>query len=460
MRSRNGALEELVFQPGRAPTRRRESLAVWAGGILWLCLVAWAGHLVFSVETSPLEAALVVLFVGVLAALAVMVWRWRRHALEHRLKELRFRTLVQTAQDLIWVVDVEGRWSFVNEAARRIYGYAPQEMIGRRYVDFLAPGRLEKDRAVFREILKGRARHHETVHVRKDGQHVVLLYNATVVRDDKGRALGTMGTATDVTYQRRMQQSLLLNERLRAVATLGGGLAHDFNNLLTVIIGQAQVAKAKERLPLQLERRLNSILDSAERARKLTEQLVAFARRQPLQKEVIDLVAVVRQMRGLLRGLAGDDIRLEEALPDEPVRVRADWGQVEQIIMNLVVNARDAIAHGGTVTVSVKRRLFDPEEAQVLRLDARDWAVLEVSDDGVGMDEGTRDRIFEPFFTTKEPGRGMGLGLATVHSVVHQHRGRITVKTTPGDGTSMRVLLPAVPAAGAPESRDAEVAFA
>jgi two-component system cell cycle sensor histidine kinase/response regulator CckA len=275
------------------------------------------------------------------------------------------------------------------------------------------------------------------------------------MRDEKGRVLGTMGTATDVTHLHKMQETMLLNERLRAIATLGGGLAHDFNNLLTVIIGQAQVAKQKDDLPLQLERRLNSILDSAERARKLTAQLVAFAGHRPDRSEVIDLVAVVRQMRDLVRGLAGDDVRVEETLSSEPVRVRADWGQLEQVVMNLVVNARDAMPHGGCITIIVKRRTFDDKEARALGLKTRDWAVLKVRDEGVGMDEETRDHIFEPFFTTKGPGKGTGLGLATVHSVVHNHDGRIAVESAPGHGTCMRVLLPPASEEAAREARQA-----
>jgi signal transduction histidine kinase len=202
------------------------------------------------------------------------------------------------------------------------------------------------------------------------------------------------------------------------------------------------VAKQKDNLPLQLERRLNSILDSAERARKLTAQLVAFAGHRPDRSEVIDLVAVVRQMRDLVRGLSGDDVRVEEKLSSEPVRVRADWGQIEQVVMNLVVNARDAMPHGGCITIIVERQTLTPKEARTLGLKTREWAVLKVRDEGIGMDEETRDHIFEPFFTTKGPGKGTGLGLATVHSVIHNHDGRIAVESSPGQGTCMRVLLP------------------
>jgi PAS domain S-box-containing protein len=453
--SRHSASGPRLFQPGSTAAQlvgtRRERIAVGATAALWLGLVAWSGYLVLFADAPNFDALYVLgaLLLCALAALAVMMYHGRQQALDYRMKGLRFRTLVQTAQDLIWAVDADGRWAYVNDAARRIYGYEPDELVGRRYKDILAPGEEKKLREVFEQTENGVPVHRQTVHLRKDGKKVRLLYHATIMRDEKGRVLGTMGTATDVTHLHKMQETMLLNERLRAIATLGGGLAHDFNNLLTVIIGQAQVAKQKDDLPLQLKRRLNSILDSAERARKLTAQLVAFAGHRPDRSEVIDLVAVVRQMRDLVRGLAGDDVRVEEILSSEPVRVRADWGQVEQVIMNLVVNARDAMPRGGCITVTVKHRRYEPKEARTLGLKSRDWAVLKVRDEGVGMDEHTRDHIFEPFFTTKGPGKGTGLGLATVHSVVHNHDGRIAVESSPGKGTCMRVFLP-------PASEEAE----
>jgi len=388
---------------------------------------------------------LAVVSLSVLAAFVLVLWRWRRETLVVRLRERHFRTLVQAAQDLIWSVDAEGRWTFINEAARRIYGYAPEEMLGRSQMEVIAPEQQEPNRDILRRVLGGETLHYETVHVRKDGRRVVLLGHATAMRDTKGRVNGAMGSATDVTEMRAMQERLLLNERLQAVATLGSGVAHDFSNLLTVIAGQAQVAKAKEKgLSPQLQRRLNSILETAERARKLTQQLIAFGRRQHLRKEVVDLVAVVRQMGDLVRNLAGDEIRIQEILSDRPVRVRADWGQIEQVVMNFVLNARDAMPEGGTITISVQQCALTGAEAKSLGLKEGAWALVEVSDDGAGMSEDVLGRIFEPFFTTKGAGKGTGLGLATVYSVVHQHGGTVIPSSTVGSGTCMRVFLPAV----------------
>jgi PAS domain S-box-containing protein len=394
--------------------------------------------------------------VGVVGALTFLLWRWRRVIAETGVRERYYRTLVQSSQDLIYALDANGRWTFVNEAARRIYGLEPREMLGRVFTELTAPDYVKQDRQAFRKILRGESvADHETIHLRGDGSRVHIVFTATPLQNAKGETLGTIGTGTDVTHMRRMQEQLLLNERLQAVATLGGGIAHDFNNLLTVIIGQAEVARAKGDVPPQIERRINSIYETAMRARKLTQQLIAFARRQPLQKDVIDLVAVVRQMGELTRQLAGERIRVQEILPARAVRIVGDWSQIEQVIINLVVNARDAMPDKGTVTISVQRRELTAAEASPHGLEPGEWAVLEVSDDGVGIDPAHLGRIFDPFFTTKEPGKGTGLGLATVHGVVHQHDGAIVAHTTPGSGTCMRVILPlatAGKAATQPES--------
>ena len=318
-------------------------------------------------------------------------------------------------------------------------------MIGRHVDEFVEESYLEQEQEHFEKVLEGDTRlHYETVHLRRDGERVVLLCNATPMRDARGRVRGAMGSATDVTELRTMQEGLLMNERLQAVATLGGGVAHDFNNLLTVIIGQAQVAMAKEQLSSQLSRRLASILETAERARKLTQQLLAFARRQPARPEAIDLVAVIRQMGDLLRNLVGSAIRVQEILPNEPVRIRGDWGQIDQVIMNFVLNARDAMPKGGTVTIGVQKRAVTPAEGRMLGIPAGHYATLEVADTGVGISADVLPRIFEPFFTTKEPGKGTGLGLASVYAIVHQHGGTVIARSTLGSGTCMQVYLPLV----------------
>ena len=380
-----------------------------------------------------------------LGALALILIRMHRQSLLLRTKERQFRVLVQTAQDLIWSVDAEGRIVFVNEAVQRVYGRTPEEVTGRRFSEFRPLAHVAAAQEAFRRVLDGETiSHHETTGVRKDGSEVSLLVNASPVRDSRGRVVGAMGTTSDVTELRQMQTTLLRNERLQAVATLSGGFAHDFNNLLTVIIGQAEVARAKEHLGAALERRMSSILQTAERARKLTQQLMAFACRQPLQKEVIDLGSVVRHMDELIEGLAGEEIEVRAELPETPVRALADWSQLDQVLMNLVVNARDAMPEGGRVVISVQQRELGAQEAGDLGVAPGAWAAIEVRDEGTGMTQSVIDHIFEPFFTTKEHGKGTGLGLATVHGVVRQHDGCVKVTSAPGEGTTICVLLPAV----------------
>jgi len=351
---------------------------------------------------------------------------------------------VQSARDLIWAADLEGKWTFLNRAARRIYGYRVEDMLGRPFTDFVPPENKDADWHAYQQLLAGKTMkfHYEATCVRADGKQIVLMFNATPMRNARDEIVGVMGTGSDVTYVREMQAHLMRNERLQAVATLGGGVAHDFNNLLTVILGQAEVTSQRPDVTPAIARRLRSIIETGERARKLTQQLLAFARRQPLSREVIDLTKVIRQMTSLLSQLAGAAIHIEPSLPPAEVKVLADWGQLEQVILNLVVNARDAMPDGGTIRIRVAHRTLRPSEARTFNLKPGEWAEVAIEDEGQGIAPEVADQIFDPFFTTKEPGKGTGLGLATVYGVVQQHGGTVHCDSQPGFGTLMRVFLP------------------
>ena len=368
--------------------------------------------------------------------------------------EDRFRTVVQTAHDLIWALDAEGRWTFVNEAVRRIHGYAPEELLGRPFVEVLSPERVAPDTAVFAEVLQGRTvLQHETVHLRKDGRPVTLLVNATAVRDRGGKVVGTTGTATDVTSVVELRERVRHTDRVQALGVLAGGVAHDFNNLLTGVIGNAGFAREDRANPARLEKDLDAIEAIAQRGRTLTRQLLAFARKQVLKPEVLDLARVAREQHDFLRRLLGEDVTLRTETPPHPLWVQADRTQIEQVLLNLCVNARDALKGGrGRIAVAMGPMNVSPAEAEGLGIAPGTWVRLDVEDDGVGMDEATQRRIFEPFFTTKVGGKGTGLGLSTVHGIVHQHGGTVTVDSSPGRGTLMRVLLQPCPApVGLPE---------
>jgi two-component system, cell cycle sensor histidine kinase and response regulator CckA len=393
-----------------------------------------------------------VLGVGVLCVVL-----FRRHAQTGALlesqaalaeSENRFRTLVQTAQDLIWSVDTGGRWTFVNEAVRRILGYAPEDLLGRPFFAVTAPDQVDADRAMFDAVLGGKTvLQHETVHVRRDGRPVTLLVNATSLRDRLGEVVGATGTAADVTGLIELRERVRHTDRLQALGVLAGGVAHDFNNLLTGVIGNAGFAREDRDDPARQGKDLDAIEGIAQRGRTLTRQLLAFARKQVLKPEVLDLVRTARDQHDFLKRLLGEDVTLRTEVPPHPLWVRADRTQIEQVLLNLCVNSRDAFRDGrGRITVTLGSAVVSPTEAQALGIAPGPWTRLDVEDDGEGMDEPTQRQLFEPFFTTKPGGKGTGLGLSTVYGIVHQHGGTITVASSPGQGTLMRVLLQPCPA--------------
>jgi signal transduction histidine kinase/CheY-like chemotaxis protein len=249
--------------------------------------------------------------------------------------------------------------------------------------------------------------------------------------------------AEDVTQQRQNEEQLQVAQRMEAVGQLAGGIAHDFNNLLTVIVNYAAFAmkSVDESDPLRDD--LVQIQKAGERATALTRQLLAFGRRQVLQPQVLDLNKTVRGMEAMLRRLLGEDIDLSVALAMDLGRVMADPGQVEQVVMNLAVNARDAMPAGGKLTIETANLDMDEEHAsRQVGVNRGSYVMLSVTDTGCGMDERTRARLFEPFFTTKRTGKGTGLGLATVFGIVKQSGGRIWVESEPGQGSTFKVYLP------------------
>jgi PAS domain S-box-containing protein len=281
--------------------------------------------------------------------------------------------------------------------------------------------------------------------LRPDGSPRWVHERGDVVRDAAGRTVRMIGVVQDITDRRELEELLRQSQKMEAVGRLAGGVAHDFNNLLTVITGRIELLLADGGLPSDLERDLELIGRTAERAASLTRQLLAFSRRQLLQPRVLDLGDLVAAMGGLLRRLVREDIQLVVHAGPEPCRVRADPSQLEQVLINLAVNASDAMPGGGLLSLRVERARLDEPAARALGVRAGAHALLSVTDTGQGMDAATAARIFEPFFTTKGLGKGTGLGLATVYGIVTQSGGGIEVDTAPGRGTTFRIALPLAP---------------
>ncbi len=364
--------------------------------------------------------------------------------------ERKYRLLFETNPEPMFVYDFETlRILAVNEAAITRYGYSEAEFLALTIRDIRPvedQGRLEQELA--RRPDEGAVRT-GVRHRAKDGRlfEVDLIARPLEFAGRRARLV----LARDVTAQRHLENQLRQSQKMEAVGQLAGGIAHDFNNLLTAILGSTQLL-LQATPPGDVRREdVEEIRNAGLRAAELTRQLLAFSRRQVLAPKVLELNAVVANMDKMLRRLIGDDVELATALHAEAGAVNADPGQLEQVLLNLVVNARDAMPGGGRVLIETTRLLLRDELVERRhRLAPGDYVCLAVTDSGLGMDEATQAHLFEPFFTTKEVGKGTGLGLATVYGIVKQSGGYIWVYSEPGRGTTVKVYLPRVPGAAEP----------
>ena len=358
----------------------------------------------------------------------------------------RLATAVEQAAEGVVITDLKGGIEYVNPAFERITGYARAEVLGQN-TRFLKSG--QHDESFYRElwdtITRGAVWTGRFVNRRKDG----TLYHedATIspVRDGAGRIVNYVGLKRDVSREVMLEAQLRQSQKIEAVGQLAGGVAHEFNNLLTTILGHSEMVTLGVTPGHPAHGHAVHIRQATGRAAELVHQLLAFGRKQVVRPRVLNLNTVVCEALKLLRPLLGEQIRIETRLAPNLGFVQADQDQIEQLIANLGTNARDAMAQGGVLTIETT--CVDLEEAlqaeQESILPGR-YVALSIQDTGCGMDAETRARVFEPFFTTKEVGRGTGMGLATVHGIVHQHGGRIVVHSVPGQGTTFRVYLPRV----------------
>jgi two-component system cell cycle sensor histidine kinase/response regulator CckA len=369
---------------------------------------------------------------------------------QRKQSEERIRRLAQAVEhsrELIAMGDREGRVTFANRAFLQTLGYSEEEVIGKPFsMTVLSrknrPGLEEEMR---RAILENREWKGECLHRRKDGSDFPVYLSVGPLTDSAGSVIGSMGIAQDVTERKKLEEQFRQAQKMEAVGRLSGGIAHDFNNLLGVIIGYSELVEERLSENDGLRRKVTEIKKAGQRAASLTRQLLAFSRQQVLEPRVLALNTVVVDIEKMLRRLIGEDIELATVLAPNLANVKADRGQMEQVIMNLVVNARDAMPHGGKIIIETKNIEVDETYAhQHGHVSPGEFVMLAVTDTGVGMDTETQSHIFEPFFTTKELGKGTGLGLATVYGVVKQSSGFIWVYSEPGHGTTFKILLPRV----------------
>jgi PAS domain S-box-containing protein len=376
----------------------------------------------------------------------------QRMQAEQGLRQLA--AIVDSSEDAIISQSLDGVITTWNSGAEKMFGYAAAEIVGLNASILLPPKLREELLQQVEQVKTGGSWRGETVRVRKDGKPIDVGLSISLLKGEKGTSPGLSMIARDITERKRLEEELRQSQKMEAVGRLAGGVAHDFNNLLSVIVGYGYLIHANTTPDHPAHASAQEIMTAAGRAGALTRQLLAFSRKQVLQPEVLDLNSVLKNMDEMLPRLIGEDIDLRIMRGQNLRRVKLDPVQIEQVVMNLVVNSRDAMPNGGKLTIETADVTFNAQEAAHHGVSPGQYVLLAVSDTGEGMDEKTQKLIFEPFFTTKEPGKGTGLGLSTVYGIVSQVKGHIWVYSEPGNGTTFKIYFPAT-AEAATEDRAA-----
>lgn len=388
------------------------------------------------------------IFVGIIRDLT------ERKRAEKALREgaERLRAVVDTAVDGVILIDRRGAVQMFNPACERLFGYSTDEVIGRN-VRVLMPslGDETKEHFLHSYLANGKAAR-ETIGIRKDGSTFPMDFSVGEAKQE-GESL-FVGVIHDLTSRKRTEEQLVQAQKMETVGQLSGGIAHDFNNLLTVILGNAEALSLRLKDQPDLQRLSDTIINAAEHGAELTQRLLAFSRRQRLRPDVVDCNALLKSTDVLLRGTLREDIELRVTPASEPVLAIADAAQLESALLNLALNAQDAMPDGGALTMAAEDVELDATSlGPNIEFKAGRYAMISVTDEGTGMTPEVRRRVFEPFFTTKEVGKGSGLGLPMVYGFVKQSNGHITIYSEEGIGTSVRLFLPVAQHAEQPIER-------
>jgi PAS domain S-box-containing protein len=361
--------------------------------------------------------------------------------------------IFETSLDLILVVDRRGNFLRVSPSSLATLGYPPEEMIGRSAKDFVYPDDLECTRENMRLARRGRLiRNFECRYVHRNGRPVPLAWKGIWSEPDGQYFF----IGRDMTERIALESQLRQAQKMEAIGQLTGGVAHDFNNILTVIIGMNEIMAGAVASNPRLKEIVETIDEAATRGAQLTQRMLAFARKQPLNARSLDLNAVVARIATILRRTLGEDIAVKTVFADDLWQALADPSQIEDAILNLAVNARDAMPKGGQLVIETANAHLDEQyAAQNIEVSPGDYVAVTVTDSGAGMSAEVVERVFEPFFTTKEVGRGTGLGLSMVYGFVKQSRGHVKIYSEVGHGTSIKLYLPRAVGADAGPSESA-----
>ena len=377
----------------------------------------------------------------------------KRSEEELRAERGKFRELFDEAPVGYHEANTDGYVSRINKTELDMLGYSLAEMLNQPVWKFSIDG--QEGREAFKAKISGISppgRSFERNYRRKDNSILTVISEDRILKDNQGKIIGLRTTIQDITERKQsekerqlLEEQLRQSQKMEAIGKLAGGIAHDFNNLLTVIKGYSELSLGQTKDDPLLDENLNEIKQASERAVDLTRQLLAFSRHQILEMRVLDLNSILRNLDKMLSRVIGEDIELVFLLASDLGKVKTDPGQIEQVILNLVINARDAMPNGGKLTIETKNEVLDEAYARShVAVRPGQYVELSVSDTGVGMPQEVRERVFEPFFTTKEKGKGTGLGLSTVYGIVKQSEGNIWLDSKMGQGTTFKIYLPQV----------------
>jgi PAS domain S-box-containing protein len=359
---------------------------------------------------------------------------------------LRLAAIVESLGDAVIGKDLNSSITSWNKGAEKIFGYAASEMIGTSIMRLIPAGRQDEENQILGKIQRGEGvEHFETLRQTKDGRLIDVSVTTSPIKDATGKVIGVSKVARDITARKELEAQLFQSQKLETVGKLAGGVAHEFNSIMTAIIGHSELMLRDLPSGDPLVQNAAGIRRAAERAATLTRQLLAYGRRAFLRPEALDLNQVMAGTEGMVRQIMGGNVDMR-IVPAEDLRaVKADAGQIEQVIMNLAMNARAAMPNGGKLTLETANIAFDQEHVgRDPELKPGDYVMLAITDTGTGMSAEVKARAFEPFFTTKDVGQGTGLGLSTCYGIIKQSGGHISVYSEPGRGTTFKIYLPPV----------------
>lgn len=374
-----------------------------------------------------------------------------RHDME--MGRARFRNLVETTSDWIWEVDENAVYTYASPKIADMLGYEPEEVIGKTPFDLMTQDEAKRVASIFGPIAAERIpfARLENINLHRDGRLIVLQTSGTPIIDKDGIFRGYRGIDRDITESKNLEEQLRQSQKMEAVGQLAGGIAHDFNNILSTIMGYSEflLMKMKEGDPLR--KGVMEIASAGEKGAELVRNILVFSRKEEANYIPQDLNDIIVTVKDTLLFLIGEDIEVTVNLINNKLMVLADTIQMEQVLLNLATNARDAMPGGGTITVGTELVRLDEDFLKPFDLcKPGEYALITVTDSGTGMDEKTREKVFEPFFTTKDVGEGTGLGLSMVYGIIKRHNGCIDLCSEAGAGTTVKIYLPIVEAACGP----------